>query len=708
MIETIKGEGARISLAPLFVPKRREQKAFVFGIIEHMKHLLVIFLCAVGALVGMAAEPARDITVVRSYIEKAVGKKEIEEIRKREGGEKFLKKFFSDREWMEEFAGSGRPGTYFGQRDGTYAASLKALDLLVWNDKGGFTDTKIGRNIATAFALDHGHDWDERKLVLYMECYREWAKDGTLHDTAWKHDVWRWREVVCMGQNDMLSVENLRWIHDHATIPAARYADICWQSCHYRLFNCFGASVHGPLYYRPWEHRWNTQELRHRVGGVCGALSKFGSHCGASHGVRSYTAGQPGHCAFMIWNYDANRWGQAYAVTSHTNPHFSLGGSYWPALEEQNRYYSNPKRMQAEYLRWKGNYEAAMTLVPGNWNAAWDWMEKIKANPSPDRWEKFAKTLRETFATEPCQGWQLYMKYLEAFSANKAERVAAAKKGFLAFREHPAPTVEPMYFEERVLDPVFNVIGSDDATIWALLPAILEGQGASKNYYAQAINWAAGKLMKGPESAKRFLKIVAASSLKTKRELDYRGMIVKASQSEDIAMYRQVYSLLDKLSPKLAPKRAGKEYPKVDYGWPLVSEEGLLKVSSTSEWDSPVSYRNALEAAEFEGGNSFHTEKEEAPWAEVVLPGDSEVYGVTIVNSGGGQNGGRQVPIEVSVSKDGKSFTKVWESEQVQNEWKVTLPSPQTARYVRVSRRAGSKKEVYHLHKILVYGRKLY
>ena len=667
---------------------------------------ICLFLMVTLTVVGRAAESKRDIAVVRDYVIKAVGERTIAAIRKREGGDKFLKAFLSDRDWLEQFAGSGRPGGT-ASRFGTYADALKALDLLVWNDEDDFIKTKLGRNIATALALNHGWDWDERKLVLHMECYREWAKDGTLHDTAWDLDTWGWREVVTMGQNEHLTVEDLRWIHDYATIPAAQYAGVCW-TCSYRLNNCFGATVHGPQYYEPWQHRWNTQELRFRVGGVCGALSKFGSHCAASHGVRSFTAGQPGHCAFMLWDFDKNRWGQAYSVTSHTGAHFTLGGDGWPALEEQNRYYSNSRRMDAEYLRWKGEFESAMKLVPGNWNAAYDWLESIKDHPSAEEWEKLAEALRTTFKTDPCQGWQLYCKYLEGFSQNKSARIEAARKGLLAFKENEAPTYEPMYFDERVLTPLFKVIGEDEATIWELLPAILDGQGKSKNYYTAAINWAANRLMKGPESSKRFLKTVGESALKWKRDLDYRGMILTASESEDIGMFRQVYVLMDKLAPKLAPKLEGKAYPENDYGFPLLSKEGLLKISKTSEWDTPVNYRNVIDAPNFAGGNGFHTGKDKAPWAEVVLPGDCEVAGLTIVNSGGGQNGGRQVPLEVSLSTDGSAFKTVWSSEAVQDTWNVKLPSPVTAKYIRVGRREGAKEEVFHLHKILVYGKKLY
>ena len=670
-----------------------------------MKRLFLL-LVSLSALTGLAAKGSRDVATVRDYIVREVGKKTIDEIRKKEGGDKFLKDFFSNREWMEAFAGSGRPGGT-ASKFFSYAEALKALDLLVWNDKDGFASTLVGRNILTALALDHGGDWSAEKLVEHADCYREWDKNGTLHDSAYNLDTWGWREVLTMGQNSMLTTEDLRWIHNYATCPAPRYGGVCW-TCSYRLFNCFGATVHGSQYYQPWQHCWNTQELRFRVGGVCGALSKFGSHCAASHGVRSFTAGQPGHCAFMLWDFKNDRWGQAYSVTSHTGAHFTLGGDGWPALEEQNRYYSNPKRMDAEYLRWKGDYAAAMALVPGNWNAAEDWIEELEARPNPEGWAKLANALRTTFRTEPCQGWQLYRRYLKSFNVNQAARIAEAKKGLLAFVENEAATFEPMYFDERVLTPLAETLGCGDEVIRDLFPTILDGQATSKNYYPAAINWGAARLMKNPEDSKRFLKTVGANAIKHKRELDYSGMILKASDSEDVQMFHQVYTLMDKLAPKLAPKIDGRAYPEIDYGFPLLSKDGVLKISKTSEWDTPITYRNVIDAPQFVGGNGFHTGKEEEPWGEVILPGDCEIAGLTIVNSGGGQNGARQVPLEVSVSPDGLGFTKVWSTDQVQDEWRVSLPSPVVAKYVRVGRAKSEKKEVFHLHKILVYGKKLY
>lgn len=681
-----------------------------------MKKALLIVVIALSfvavAKPSSSASVKRDAASLQKWVIEAVGKETIAEIKKREGGEKFLKTFFADQAWMEQFLGSGRPGVWIGDpnREGTWGASLKALDLLYWNDKNDYIQkSKIGKYVATSFALNHGHDWDDEKLVRYVAAYRDWDKDGTLDDSCYSLDTWGWREVTNMGQNAALSVDDAIWIHEYANVPPEHHYGVCHQSMAYRLKNCFGASVHGSQYYQPWQHRWNIQELRFRVGGVCGAISKFGSHCAAAHGIRAYTAGQPGHCAYMVWDFKVNHWGLGNAVTSHTSPHFTLGGQGLAANEEQDRYYKNPKRMDAEMLRLQGKYEEAMKLVPGNWNAAYDWLEKLKKGPaSQEDWDKLSAALLATFKTEPCQGWQLYMKYLETIKDRNA-RIAEAKKGLLTFTENPAPTFEAMYFDEKVLDPLFKILGGGDDAVWKLLPAALDGQATSKAYYPAIINWGAEKLMKGPEGSKKFLTLVGKSSLKHKRELDYRGMILAAAQSGDLLMFKQVYKLLDKLSPQLAPKKTGKNYPEKDYGdQPLVSCDGLMRISKSGGFDTPINYRNVINAEEFAGGNGFHTDKDAAPYVEIMLPGEVEVTGVTIVNSGTNGNNARQIPIEVSVSGGDGRWQKVWSSNTVQDVWNAKLPHPTVSKLVRVGRTPEAKTEVFHLHKVLVYGRKLY
>lgn len=655
----------------------------------------------------------KEAALVAGYIARTVGKETLAAIAKKEGGGAFLKTFFSDADWMEQFAGSGmwstKPWKGLKENPADAAKALEALDLLVWNDKDGFIKSKIGRNIATALALDHGVDWTPEKIVLVMECYREWAKEGTLHDDAWNHDVRQWREVLGFGQNAELPVENLRWIHDFANIPAGAYYGLCW-SCDYRSWNCFGASVHGSDYYRPWAHRWNTQELRYRVGGVCGALSKFGSHGAASHGIRSFTAGQPGHCAYVLWDYSVNRWGIAYAVTAHTSPHNTLGAPGFAALEEQNRYYANPKRMAAERLRWKGDFAGAMKLCPGNYHAGVNWiMELEKKSASQEEWQALGDAICATFNGFPSQGWTLYNACLSHLKGREA-RLAAAKKALGAIRESTEKTFENPYWDEIALGPLDKLFQKDEPALWEIFAASLDGQAKTTSFYRQTINWGANRLMTDGESSKKFLTVVGKSALKSGEQLDYKGMILKASESEDIAMWRQVYTLMDKLNPGAAPKASGKGWPKEQYGGTLLSQDGLLKISNTSNWDNPTLYRNALTSSDFKGDNAFHTGKNHAPWAMVVLPGSSDIMGITVVNSGGGQNRSRQVPLRIWLSDDGQNWQQVFASDSVQDEWKCALSAPIKAKYIKVGREndPASGEHLFHLHKILVYGKKLY
>ncbi len=687
---------------------------------------------AVKPEVSAATFKTQDAPLVARYILDQVGDDCIDTIARKAGGADFLKRFFGSTAWMESFAGSGvingspwRDGQYKGDAAARIAGdkadmakALIALDLLVWNDGAwskskDFIETKIGRNIATALALNHGGRFDDVKLMQIMECYREWAKDGTLYEDAWNHDVYKWRQVVCFGQNSGLSVENLRWIHDFCNIDAPRYYGVCWQ-CAYRLHNCFGDSVHGWKYYAPWSHRWNTQELRYRVGGVCGALSKFGSHAAAAHGIRSFTAGQPGHCAYMLWDYPKDMWGISYAVTGHTGPHFSLGGNGFAAAEEQNRYFTHTGRMGAERYRWAGEYAKAMRAAPGNWQAAEDWLLQLKAKKADDAaWEEYAKVLCATFKTAPAQGWMLYWPYVHRLPSREA-KIKAIRKGLLSLCEKeqrddkPPFTTEAPYYNEIALDAIAKMFANDQEALWELFPTMLDGQSQTRTFYRQVINWGAGQLM--PKDSNRFLSLVGASSEKTGITLDYRNMIVKASQSEDIAMFKQVFSLMNKLAPNLKPKiNPNKTYPTERNGGKLLSPDGMLKISTTSGWDSPVSYQSVLEAEDFHGGNGFHTNGEVAPYAMVILPGASDIKAITVVNAGGGYNATRQTPICFWVSENGKEWQEVFRSDKTQGEWNCDLPQPIKAKYIKAGRDPNAKKkEVFHLHKVLIYGTKLY
>ncbi len=683
-------------------------------------------------------------TPVSNYIVQSVGQETLKEIARKEKGSAFLQKFFGNEEWMKEFAGSGTwNATPWRNTSNAQARidddkriagkALKALDLLAWHDKGNFIETPIGRKIATALALNYdsyGSRCTDAKLVELMECYREWVVDGTLVDYVYDYDVADWREVLGFGQNRELSIGDLRWSHDFANLDAPRYHWLCWV-CAYRLFNCFGASVHTSDYYRPWSHRWLTQELRYRVGAVCGGISKFGSFCAASHGIKSYTAGQPGHCAYMLWNYGDSRWDIAYGVTAHTDPHFSLGAPGFACSEEVARFFTSTKpkgsgsstkvkekgkktaalpanRELANEEMWKGNYQKAMEAAYGNWQAAEDWLLQLKVKNAPmEEWKKFAECVLKTFKSSPMSGWALYHNYISRLDGRTA-KLEAVQAGLDALHENTSRTAEDPYFDE-LLDQIAKHFPNDEKALWAIFVWALDGQAKSRTFHRQTLAWASDKLMKDTASSQKFLKVVAKNAKETGAKVDYNGMIQTASESENVPMFRQIHRLMDKLSPDQKPKLSGRNYPTEKNGGQLLSQDGLLKVSSSNGY--ALNYRCALDEKGYEISNAFHTNGEEAPHAIVKLAGETSITAITVVNAGTGpHNPRRQLPLCVWVSDDGQEWTRqVYKTNELKDEWDCVLQTPQKAKYVKVGRdpKAGNK-DVFHLKKILVYGVKQY
>ena len=244
----------------------------------------------------------------------------------------------------------------------------------------------------------------------------------------------------------------------------------------------------------------------------------------------------------------------------------------------------------------------------------------------------------------------------------------------------------------------------------SVLKAMLLAQYGTKDYFSQTLGWGGDVMMGDKTLFARYVKTldeVVAEKSKSgdAKSLDFNPLMLSASKSGNIEAFRQMASLQDRLEPY---KDGGKPYPSSDFGGQLVSAEGLLKTSSTGGWDVPKNYARCIDATPC-GGNGFHTEKEAAPWAAVTLPGPVEVKGVLVENRGPAHNRQRQVPLEIQVSDDGSSWRTVHSESEARETYRINLgTSVPRANHVRVQRAPGEKDEVFHLNKILIYGKKLY
>ena len=253
-------------------------------------------------------------------------------------------------------------------------------------------------------------------------------------------------------------------------------------------------------------------------------------------------------------------------------------------------------------------------------------------------------------------------------------------------------------------------LGRDRSLLAPVLKATLSAQYGTRDYFSQTLGWGGDTLMGDGGNSELFVRTLnemvaerSKSGLKT--ELDFNPLILGASKAGNLEVFRQLVSLQDRLEP---PNKSGKMYPANDFGMPLLSGDGLLKTSSTCGWDRPKGYARCIDGSPCTG-NTFHTDREKAPWAVVTLPGPAEICGVVIENRCGAQNQGRQVPLEVQVSEDGEGWSTVHTDGEVRSTYRVDLRArAPRARYVRVRRTPEAKEEFFHLSKILVYGRKLY
>ena len=80
----------------------------------------------------------------------------------------------------------------------------------------------------------------------------------------------------------------------------------------YKLVNDDGVSVYNKEYHYV---RQVTMQTIHKLGGACGAVSKYSSGMTQAFGVPALPVGQPRHCAYM-WYVPKSGWSLEYEITS--------------------------------------------------------------------------------------------------------------------------------------------------------------------------------------------------------------------------------------------------------------------------------------------------------------------------------------------------------------------------------------------------------
>ena len=112
----------------------------------------------------------------------------------------------------------------------------------------------------------------------------------------YKLSTWHLRYVVGSWAED----DELEWARTNLPnkfLDSSKIGEATHEMVPYRLNNDEGVSVHeGAKYYK---NEKVTLQKMHEIGGVCGAVSRFGAAVSQAHGIPAMPVGQPGHCAFL-------------------------------------------------------------------------------------------------------------------------------------------------------------------------------------------------------------------------------------------------------------------------------------------------------------------------------------------------------------------------------------------------------------------------
>lgn len=634
-----------------------------------------------------------------------------------EEGKKLMEQISNNPDWLNDFAFSGecvRPGM--------------ALSILkkIHKEHPEMLEKRMVRDIATATALEYARSgWDQQDAVERAGFYINAWKDDRLNVVFDTIPMWQRRMVCgCKGDNAYGSIASLTWALDNFHLPADRFSGSCWR-CSYRLNNIYGDSIHGPMYYAPFESELgeNREAMTYHIGGVCGSLSHFGAFAALANGVPAMTSGEPGHCSFIVLVGD--KWTPAYSLSWERGLHWQVFQNVYTysSLHAATELYSNAQKkdtLKSDILRVMGGvyasagkldkaqhcYEKSAEAQPRNYMAIREWRETLEKSEGvkPEHWNKLNDVLCEKLV--PIYP-ELAAEHMHKGLADDLAKNLDAKqlrKAYMKFWKSVKLMGPDRWRIEDLGDKQMAAMGVEGnaASLCEYFAEVL-GVTVSKSEYAPAIlNW--GNLLseKLDENGKTQLMQAIVKGIGRGGRMNAEDRvkllapaILAAETNRDLKSFQSIA----KMVTGSGYKNKGISMPQFDaFPGKLASQGGLVWTSSTSQWDKPQEHAGLLTP---EGG-SFHTDKEEDAYVAVELPRQVNVTGIVIVCLNG--NLGRCNNMLVQISDDGVEWTDVCDlgpcDERVMStDLDGTKP---VTKYVRILRQGGP--EFFHLNGIYVYG----
>lgn len=626
-----------------------------------------------------------------------------------------MEKIAADPEWTEQFAFTGecvRPGM-----------ALAIMVKIAERYEDFFTNRMV-RDIATATALEYAKSgWNQEDAVQRASFYIVNYKAGRLNTVFDTLPFWQRRMVCgCKGDNPYGSIASLKWGLENVHLPAHEYPGSCWR-CSYRLNNIYGDSIHGPQYYAPWAESYgdNRSALTYLVGGVCGSLSHFGAFAALANGVPALTAGEPGHCAYIV--LVGEKWTPAYSLSWERGLHWQVFQNVhtFSSLHAATEMYaSKTKTSTSNTLRVVGNilsaqkkhdkamdcFEAAVEAQPRNFMAWREWMAAINStSATEEQWSRLNASLcKELVPIFPEQAYEVLQKGALAGMEKGITDKKKLRREFFNFWKNCKDYGPDRWHIERLADAQLKALGISNKNPKELIDAyteVLSCCSTSANYMSVMLGWGNKLSADMSEADKKKFMAGMIQGLKTGKGMSDEDKdkllspaFLAAEKSGDINTFQALGGMLSQKYTKPANVLpAHKPFP-----GKLASKGGLVLASSTSKWDNPCSHWGLIEPC----GGTFHTGKDTDAWIVVQLPRQVNVTGVVLITNPGNLH--RLNNMKIQVSEDGKEWKDVHQfgpckGRVLSADLQDKLP---LAKYVRILRPGGP--EFFHLNGIYVYG----
>lgn len=636
-----------------------------------------------------------------------------------ESKRRFLTAFAQDTAWQDLYLGCGLV---------PFRTDV-GVDVLyrIWQvEKGRVKNKKLAVALASVWG---GGETDANPAILKKDpakynpvwryqFFQKQAARGLLHPNYPNLRPWELRFTVGIPGQDW-DDESFRYAAENINLPWDQYQNACWAAI-YTDPSKFGDTVQGGLYNYPFSDE-SIAETTHRNGGVCGALSHLGCYAAMAHGIPSYTAGQPGHCAYAV-RPERGKWIGGFGGPDGWMHNRIFGENAPTSYLLMETVFADNATIDKAYresfcaraLEALGDKAAAIAM----------WKRALETSPLHPFFRRELHRLMIEGGLTPDACFNYLMETTPLYKGNGLSAVNMAadlepligrmsdeQKRQIYGKMHEMIASTPSSWATKCDDVIARQAASlsDDAQREEYLTTVLSTHmnAGDGTVFGQVLEWAVKEYVQsGREEifSRAFARAAQSTSSQTGGDEDrakkmreaYGKAIVAAEQARSSSAFLSLTKAAEALCGDCgvaSPVEGAHLLP----GQP--AEAALFRASSTSTWDDPAYHHRVTTLA----GGKCHTDSENKPSFIVELRQPGRLAGCLIRKCDGNEY--RMKKAAVYTSADGATWMKRAEIEDMTKEWVVLFADGTEGKWVKVEFDNGDQKQFAHLSHFLIYTR---